>query len=337
MCVAIVQANLVPLKWMSFNAAWGAANDKKYGRDQGEWDAHSARYASHFDAFKEALGEDSPLPKHLDLLATNTAWGAANERAYGKSRSGSQVDFDQANINAAKVLEFAGSNELGEEIEKACRAAAWYAANKYSYGEGNGDTLSSLSAFDKHIKSIKQLAPSNWPVNDLEGALKYRALSVAAHRWADLKEAKKKKHADRDFHFGYGMEDSSKRDDWIKYHDHAADLKKELGPDQAELFRQFEGMVIEAAWGAACERTSGKHSNDAQVHWKKYFLHAGEAESLYKGAAKWSDVKDMIFNAAWGAANERAYGQKSKEAINAWASFQDAALKVTTHNNGGEL
>merc|ERR1712232_1348169 len=109
------------------------------------------------------------------------------------------------------------------------------------------------------------------------------------------------------------------------YHVAAVDLKKELGSEQYELFEQFEGMVIEASWGAACERTHGKHSNDAKVHFRKFDAHQAEAKKLYKGQAEWNDITEMIRNAAWGAANERAFGPSDEDAKANWLNFHTAA------------
>merc|ERR1712048_189042 len=123
------------------------------------------------------------------------------------------------------------------------------------------------------------------------------------------------------------------RADWKSYHKYVDDLSKELGPDQKEPLIHFEGMCIESAWGAANERTHGKRSEDAQVHWIKYRLHSGEAEKLYQGTANWTDIQQMITAAAWGAANECAFGASSAEARRDWSDHEAAALRVNSSHD----
>jgi len=314
---------------MAHSAAWGAANDAKYGKDMGEWEAHAARATIHQDALTEALNE-APVVKHIDLMSSNAAWGAANERAYGKSRSGSQVDWDRYRSMAQKVKDEVNNNEFASALETAAKHAAWYATNKYQYGEGHEDTLHSMKLFKDAIATAKRVAPEKWPMKDVEGLFKADALAAASHRAADLLVQKRKRKDEHHF------EMPEKREDWKNYYKYAAELQKSLGPEQHDLFDHFEGMVVEAALGATNERTKGKHSNDAQVHWQKYKFHADEAEPLYKGPAKYPDIKTMITEAAWGAANERAYGASSFDAKDACRKYNEAANKVTDAH-GGEL
>lgn len=336
LCLSVADANLNPLKWMAHSAGWGAANDAKYGRDQGEWEAHSARHATHLDALTDALAED-PLVKHLDLMSENAAWGAANERAYGASRSGSQVDWDRHRSFAQKVKESVGNDEFAVKLEGAAKHAAWYAANKYTYGEGNEDTKHSLQQFKENMEAAKKLVPSGGnaqklSMKDVEGLFKSNALRASSHRSADLLHQKRKRRSEE-----HHYETDKTRTDWKQYYHHAAELQKQLGPEQSDLFDHFEGMCIESALGATAERTLGKHSNDAQTHWQKYTFHYEEAKGLYKGPAQWVDIRQMVSEAAWGAANERAYGASSSESKNAWKSFNSAADRVDAAYGQGEL
>jgi hypothetical protein len=184
------------------------------------------------------------------------------------------------------------------------------------------------------MKNVKELAPQKWPMHDIENLFKYNALKAASHRSADLANQKKAKKRDHELSFNY--DEQPKREDWINFHKFSAELDKALGPEAKELFHHFEGMTIEAAWGAANERAHGRHANDAQVHWMKYSYHSKEAEALYKGASKWSDIHQMITEAAWGAANERTFGASSNEAKNSWKHFEEAASRVIA-GHGGEL
>jgi len=315
--------DLTQLRWMAQTAAWGAANDQNHGRTFGEWDGHSARHASHLDALNEAL-EESPAVKQLTLMSEKAAWGATNERAYGKARSGSQVDWDMAK-SAAEKLEGLIGKEFAQELYSAAKAAAWYGANKYQYGEGHKDTQNDLQALEQHITRAKSLAPEKWPLQDVLAIFKYDALRAASHRQTALAENKKKKKADF-HHADYAPEPD--REDWKSFHNHALDFKKELGPDQHSLFTHFEGMCLEASWGAVSERAQGKHSSDAKTHWKKEDFHATEAQGLYKGSKDFGDIRQMIRMAAWGAANERAYGEGAAETKSSWASFKDYVAKI---------
>jgi hypothetical protein len=318
---------------MAFNAAWGASNDKKYGKTMGEWDGHKARHTTHLDALTEAL-EEAPVVKYVDLLVQSASWGAANERAFGRHRSGAQVDWDMFHEHGRKIKSLVNNDEFVDHLISAAKSAAWYAANKYSYGEGNQDTKNDLSTFKDAIAGAKKTAPANWPMHEVQEVFRYAALGAAAHRIAQVEDKKKNRGKDHQFHLQY--EDTPNREDWSNYHKAAVDLKKELGPEQKELFEQFEGMAVESAWGAACERTHGKHSNDAKVHWRKFQAHNAEAKGLYKGQAAWDDIHQMITSAAWGAANERAYGESNEDARGNWREFERAAGKViATH--GGEL
>jgi len=320
--------DLTNLKAMAQTAAWGAANDQAHGRTMGEWDGHDARHTSHLDALNEAL-EDSPAVKQLDILCDKAAWGATNERAYGKARSGSQVDWETA-AAAARKLESLVGREFAEALHSAAKAAAWYAANRYEYGEGHKDTQHDLKAFHVHIADAKSLAPEKWPMQDVQDLLKYGALSAASHRKVQLAAVKAQKKADF-HHADYAPE--AARHDWKNFHTHALDFKKELGPDQDSLFVHFEGMCLEAAWGATSERTQGRHSADAKTHWKKEDFHATEAQLRYKGSKDFGDIRQMIRMAAWGAANERAYGQGAEEAKKAWADFNSYAAKVLSKHD----
>merc|ERR1719181_1463047 len=157
----------------------------------GEWDAHSARHASHLDALNEAL-EESPAVKQLALMSEKAAWGATNERVYGKERSGSQVDWDMAR-SAAQKLEGLVGKEFAEQLYSAAKSAAWYGANRYQYGEGNKDTVADLQGLHQHITRAKSLAPEKWPMQDVESIFKYDALRAASHRHVQLADLKKKK------------------------------------------------------------------------------------------------------------------------------------------------
>jgi len=63
-------------------------------------------------------------------------------------------------------------------------------------------------------------------------------------------------------------------------------------------------------------------------HWKKEDLHSREAEALYKGRMKFDDIRQMIRMAAWGAANERAYGADATETKESWKSFKSYVAQV---------
>jgi len=308
---------------MAQTAAWGAANDQAHGRTFGEWDAHSARHASHLDALNEAL-EESPAVKQLELMSEKCAWGATNERAYGKARSGSQVDWDMAR-SAAQKLEGLVGKEFAQELYAAAKSAAWYGANRYQYGEGHKDAQNDLQALHQHITKAKSLAPEKWPMEDVEAIFKYDALRAASHRHVQLAEQKKKKKADF-HHADYAPEPD--RDDWKSFHKHAVEFKKELGPDQHSLFVHLEGMCLEASWGAVSERAQGKHSADAKTHWKKEGFHSDEAQRLYKGSKDFQDIRQMIRMASWGAANERTYGANAAETKSSWAQFNNYVQKV---------
>jgi len=328
----VLGEDLTQLKWMAQTAAWGAANDQKHGRTSGEWDAHSARHASHLDALNEALEQlDSSwtVGKQLALMSEKAAWGATNERAYGKERSGSQVDWEMAS-GAAQKLESLVGKEFAEELYSAAKSAAWYAANRYQYGEGHKDTQNDFQAFQQHITRAKSLAPEKWPMQDVEAIFKYDALKAASHRHVQLAEMKKKKKADF-HHVDYTYEPG--REDWKSFHTHAMDFKKELGPDHHSLFVHFEGMCLEASGGAVSERAQGKHSADAKTHWKKEDFHSKEAEGLYKGSKDFGDIRQMIRMAAWGAANERAYGAGAAETKKSWADFNTYGAKVLARHD----
>jgi hypothetical protein len=330
--VYITGAHLAPLKDMAFHAAWGAANDKKYGKTFGEWDGHKARHASHLDALNEAL-EEAPVVKYLDLLISSASWGAANERAFGRHRSGAQVDWDMFHEHGRKVKSLVGNDAFVDSLIESAKSMAWYAANKFYYGESNEHTTNDLRAFKEWMDKSTKSAPAKWPMKDVQEMFRYAALAAASHRVAD-QEKRKKQNKDHQFHLQY--EDTPDREDWKDYHKHAVALKKELGYDQAELFEQLEGMVVEAAWATTCERTHGKHSNDAKVHWRKHKAHQSEARGLYKGQAKFDDIDTMIINAAWGAANERAFGQGNDDARTNWREFENAASRIAG-SHGGEL
>jgi hypothetical protein len=325
-CVARSQ-DLEELRWMAQTAAWGAANDQKYGRSFGEWDAHNARLASHLDAVNEAL-EESPVVKHLNEMSSKAAWGATNERAYGKERSGSQVDWDMHRSEALKLREWVGA-DFAIELEAAAKTAAWYGANRYQYGESHADTQNDLQKFRHYMQNAKALAPEKWPVEDVEQIFKYNALAAASHRATELAERKGANF----LHDTLVAE--ADRDDWKSFHTHAIAFKKELGPDRHSLFQHFEGMVLEASYGAVAERSSGRHSSDAKTHWKREDFHAREAEALYKENEKFNEIREMIRMAAWGAANERAFGARASETVKSWASFKRyVAMLLPTH---GEL
>jgi len=141
---------------------------------------------------------------------------------------------------------------------------------------------------------------------------------------------KKKKKADF-HHHDYAPEPN--RHDWKSFHDHAMGFKKELGPDQHSLFVHLEGMCLEASWGAVSERAQGKHSADAKTHWKKEDFHSQEAQRLYKGSKNFEDIHQMVRMAAWGAANERAYGAAAAETKRTWEDFNTYAAKVVAKHD----
>jgi hypothetical protein len=291
----------------------------------GEWDAHSARHASHLDALADALGEENSVAvKALDKMSEKVSWGAANERAYGKARSGSQIDWQDA-VTAAQTLEKVVGKAFAEQLHSAAKSAAWYAANRYQYGESNQDAQNDLKALHAHITSAKSLAPEKWLMEEVEAIFKYNALKAASLRHVGLAESKARKKADF-HHADYAPEPN--REDWKSFHKHTLALKKELGSDQQSLFIHFEGMCLEASWGATTERASGKHSADAKTHWKKEDFHATEAQRLYKGNKNFEDIRQMVRMAAWGAANERTYGASAEETKSSWAAFNSAVSKV---------
>lgn len=319
-------AHLAPLKSMAFHAAWGASNDKKFGKTMGEWDAHKARKTIHLDALNEAL-EEAPVVKYLDLFISAAAWGAANERAYGRDRTGAQVDWDMFHEHGRKIKSLVNNDQFVDDLASAAKSMAWYAANKYYYGEGNEDTKQDLESFKKAIDAATKRAPANWPMKEVQGLFWYAALAASSHRVADVD-----RRDEQFLEYGGTLE----REDWKQYQRFATELRKELGAEQTDLFEQLEGMIIESAWGAACERTQGKHSNDATVHWRKYRTHSVAARGWYNGEANWSDIETMITSASWGAANERAYGQSNEDAKGNWRDFENAASRLFG-SHGGEL
>jgi hypothetical protein len=265
----------------------------------------------------EAL-EEAPVVKHLFELIQSAAWGAANERVFGKHRSGAQVDWDKYREHHRKIADLVNNGEFADALADAAKQAAWYAANKYSYGEGHEEARRDLRHFRDSMYEAKKLAPTDWPMKEVQDMFLYTALAASSHRFAQQNKDHLLQYAD-----------TTDRGDWKDYHVSAIELRKELGDDQRELFEELEGMTVEAAWGAACERMHGKHAEDALVHWRKYQNHASAAQDLYRGAAKWEDIQTMITSAAWGAANERAYGQSNVDARENWRSFESAASRVS--------
>lgn len=327
----IAGAHLLPLRDMARSAGWGVANYNQHGGQEGIYQAHKTRLQEDLDSLNAAL-DDSPVVKHMDNMAKNAAWGAANERAYGKTRAGVQVDWDAHRESAQKVREIVGNDALASALESAAKHAAWHAANTIWSGHGHEHTERDWNQFREDMDTVRRLAPEKWPVKDVEGLFTHNALLASSQRESDLKKRQKDRHEHLLFNYG----DELKQDDWTSYHRHAEDLEKELGKDQDELAVHFEGMAIEAAWGAGNERRHGKHSNNAKVHWKKYNFHADKAQALYKGKAKWGDIHRMVTEGAWGPANSRAFGANSDQAKKAWKAFEEAASAVTS-SHGGEL
>lgn len=313
------------LKWMAHGASWGAANERKYGKDMGSWDHLWAKATAHLDAVKEAVDDDS-ITNLINTMSINAAWGAANERAWGK-KSSAQVDWNAHHHDVGKLEGKMNNDKLATALQRVTFEAAWWAANALSYGETNQDAKDNRDAFETHMQEVKDFAPKGWPIEELRGLLKNNAWAAASHRHANLKETK--------FMTGQQKEHGT---DWLSFEKHAQGLKKFLGPDQFELYTHLENMVTSASWGAVNERWYGRTSNSAKINWEKFNFHEKEGRKVYTGPCDWDALKEMLTGAAWGAANERAYGAESQDAKSGWNRWEKNAAKlIASGESNGEL
>lgn len=129
------------------------------------------------------------------------------------------------------------------------------------------------------------------------------------------------------------------RHDWANFEAKAKALKKYLGTEHAELGDHLRNMAFFSAWAAVNERWYGKREQSTKSNWGYFHYHSEKAEALYKGPCIFLDIMQMMQSAAWGAANERAYGAKNKDAIKDWARFEEYAAKVVAAGDDkkGEL
>lgn len=309
------------LKGMTFSAAWGAANERKYGKDMGSWDHLHFKATTNFDAVREGIDDDS-VSNLINSISNNAAWGAANERAWGK-RSDSQVDWDVFKHDGGKLEGRLRNDDLANALSKAAFHAAWWAANSETRGMKNydEDAKRDHEDFERWMRKAGELAPRAWPMDEIRELLKNNAFAASSHRAVSMADKA------RSFMTGDGS-NKENRKDWVEFEKNAQALKKFLGVEQKDLYEQLENMVLFAAWGAVNQRWDGKRNNNAKVNWEKFNFHADAGQALYKGPADWNDVKEMITGASWGAANERAYGQQSEDARSAWRRFEQHAAKV---------
>jgi len=302
------------LKSMAFNAAWGAANERKHGTDLGSWEHAHAKGQKHLDAFKEAIDDDS-IANLVSSIAQSAAWGAANERAFGKASS-SQVDWQMLEHDSGK-LEVKVGAALGIAVKQAAVNCAWWAAN--SEKRYDVEAHANRDDFNADIAKIKELAPKTWPVDELSAMMSSFAHGAVAHRVVNKGETNFR---------GNRGKSKEVRQDWMKFQDASDSLKQHLGKDQETLFNHLQGMVMKGAWGAANERAYGRRDHSAKADWEKFNYHSKEAQEVYKGPHDWNDIAEMIAGAAWGAANERAFGESSEEARSAWRRFEKHAASL---------
>lgn len=310
---------------MIHSACWGAANDRKHGKDEGEARMNWARMTDHEDSLKEAIGDDTVV-KHLSRLASNAGWGAANERAHGK-KSDAQVDWEMTRFHADKLKDKLKNDELADELKWAAFNAAWAASNIQAYGPNHAESKSASGRAEEHFTKVARLAPKNWNVENVKGLFWNAAWGATNSRVHSLASTV-------DLQYSLWNKKPQDRDDWPMYNEYKKKVQSQMGKKNAEAFEHVDGMLLNAAWGAANERWYGKHHNDAVMHWKKFDYHFEAGKDVYKGRVDWIDIREMISGACWGAANERAYGAKSEEALAAWKRFETHAAKVGAH---GEL
>mmetsp|Transcript_42649 Transcript_42649/g.96012 ORF Transcript_42649/g.96012 Transcript_42649/m.96012 type:complete len:330 (-) Transcript_42649:1437-2426(-) len=313
------------LQHMIQAACWGAANDRKHGKDEGEAHVNWARMTDHEDNLKEAIADDNVV-RHLSRMASNAAWGAANERAFGK-KSDAQVDWEMTRFHADKLKTLLNNDDLADNLKWAAFNYAWAASNMQAYGSEHAESKQSKQQADDHIASATRIAPKSWPMGDVQQLFwnaAWGATNSRVHKLARF----------TDFQYSLFHKQSEDREDWPRYHEYSKKVKTQLGKKNAEAYNHLDGMLVNAAWGAANERWYGKHSNSAIIHWKKFDYHFETGREVYRGPVEWSDIREMISGACWGAANERAYGASSDEAKAAWKRFQTHASRVGSH---GEL
>lgn len=337
------------LKGMAFWAAWGAANDRSYGKGFASWEHQWAKALSALEDIRDVI-EDENVVNQLHRMSLSAAWGAANERAYGKL-SDSQVDWTMNKQHVAKLKEIMpnilqndkklcvrndNDNPFIEALETGSLNAAWWAANSQNYSSAKGDAATNEKKFEDAMSTVQRLAPKKWKNQSIKGGttntttvqaiqelFNATSWSAASHRAADLSRKR----------FMEG-EDQQPRGDWQRYEEHSERLKKYLGSDMRTLYEHLDAMAITAAWGATDERAYGRRAYDAQSNWGRFKWHKDRSApnqnwfDMFKAPMPWDDIAEMMRAAAWGAANERAYGKESQEASSAWSHFEDHAAKV---------
>lgn len=311
------------LKDMAFWAAWGAANERRYGTGR-QWEHLWNKASARLDEVKDVI-EDENIANQLNRMSVMASWGAANERAYGM-RSDSQVDWDMHRSHAAKLKQVLNDDALAGALETASFNAAWWAANSENYGDRNKDVHENKRIFDVSMETVKRSAPTNWPVAAIKELFQDNSFAAAAQRAADLSRKS----------FMKTSSSQELKDDWRRFDEYAQNLKKYLGPEQSDLYEHLETMATSSAWGAANERTYGRKSTQAQEDWGRFRFHNDAGRALYKGPVNWDDISEMMTGAAWGAANERAYGKDSKDARDAWNRFDAHSGKVLATAAGKE-
>jgi len=166
-------------------------------------------------------------------------------------------------------------------------------------GSDHSEGRQSKQQADEHMASATRVAPKSWPMEDVQQLFwnaAWGATNSRVHKLARM----------TDFQYSLFHKKSEDRQDWPRYHEYSKKVKAQLGQKNAEAYEHIDGMLVNAAWGAANERWYGKHSNSAVMHWKKFDYHFETGRDVYKGPVEWSDIREMISGACWGAANERA-------------------------------
>lgn len=314
------------VKWMAHHAAWGAANERKYGKENADREQKWLEATAHLDAVKEALDDDT-VGNLLNGMSRNAAWGAANERAWGK-RSSCQVDWDNYKHDAAKLEGKLNNDAFASALSRMAFHASWWAANSEKF-HASPDAQTDMESMNSAMKEAKEIAPKNWPMDEIMALFKSNALAAATERTVNRIEGSFMNSGD-------GKED---RRDWVNFEANVKALKTYLGTEEAELGDHLRNMAFNAAWGAVNERWYGKREQSTKAAWGYFTYHTEKAQALYKGPCTFSDIMHMMTSAAWGAANERAYGAKNQDAVRDWARFEELSAKVAAAGNDkkGEL
>mmetsp|Transcript_49485 Transcript_49485/g.117777 ORF Transcript_49485/g.117777 Transcript_49485/m.117777 type:complete len:839 (-) Transcript_49485:83-2599(-) len=236
------EAFMHTLKEMVLAAAWGVANERKYGADNEDTRNDWSRFENFSRGLAQAnavLGGTSDV-SDLKWMVFNLSWAVANERWYGVQSPDHREALQLATAHLCK----AGGGLWAVHIQDMARAAASAACNERSFGLDSEQTKAAWETWEHAKKCANAAAGAGEEGSSKEAdCLVERLLeTILAAAWGAVNQR----------HFGTDSVDAAVA--WTRFGTQADALI------EAGLAVDIKWMIFNTCWAVVNERWYGTNS-----------------------------------------------------------------------------